>query len=69
MAWQDRLAAPLRVAHDVLRSLTRRGAAAPWPELSLVNIGGAVFHPLSVRGGRKQPPPHAPSAMGDGPTP
>ena len=59
VAWQDRLAAPLRVAHGVLRSLTRRGAATPWPELSLVNIGGALFHPLSVRRGRRQSPQHA----------
>ena len=53
LAWRRRLAAPARVLGGVLAGLLggvaggRRGVA-PWPELSLANIGGAILHPLNA---------------------
>jgi hypothetical protein len=46
-ALADRLRAPLRVARGILSALRPGGRPAPWPELSLPNLGGAIFNPLS----------------------
>ena len=54
---RDKLLAPLRVLRGVAQSLARRDAGpAPWPELSLANIGGALLAPLGRlqrRGGNR----------------
>ncbi len=42
-----RLLAPLRVAQGVIKSLRDGSRAFPWPDLSLPNIGGALFNPLN----------------------
>jgi hypothetical protein len=38
-----------------LRSLTHRDEPAPWPEMSVANIGGAVIPPLEKVQGRTPP--------------
>ena len=43
---RDLLVAPFRVAREIWRSW-RSGEAMPWPEVSVANLGGAVFTPLS----------------------
>ena len=47
---RDRLLAPGRVLKGVLSSLRRGGRAAPVPELSVSNLGGAMFDGLSKFG-------------------
>ena len=44
---RTRLLAPFRVAGGVINSLRHGEHALPLPELSLVNLGGAIFHPLN----------------------
>jgi serine phosphatase RsbU (regulator of sigma subunit) len=44
--WPRRLLAPLRVAREVLGAPFRH-RPAPFPEVSVPNIGGAIFHPLN----------------------
>ena len=44
-----RLMAPLRLMGGFFKSLRPGGGPAPWPELSLVNIGGAMFHRFNRR--------------------
>ena len=43
----ERLKAPLRVVGGMVGSLRRRDRPIPWPEMSLPNIGGAMFHPFN----------------------
>ena len=42
----ERLIAPFRVLREIVRGL-RRGDVMPWPEMSIANLGGALFTPLS----------------------
>lgn len=44
---KERLLAPLRIVRAALRSLTHKDEPAPWPEMSVRNIAGAVVPPLS----------------------
>jgi serine phosphatase RsbU (regulator of sigma subunit) len=44
---RNRLLAPVRVTGSVIRSLRPGGGQAPWPELSLRNIGGAMVDRLN----------------------
>lgn len=43
----QRLLAPLRIARAALRSLVHKEEPAPWPQMSVANIGGAVIPPLA----------------------
>lgn len=45
----------VRLARGLVGSLLPRGEAMPWPELSVVNIGGSLFHPLNRLWGRRRP--------------
>ncbi|MGB7157215.1 MAG: PP2C family protein-serine/threonine phosphatase [Tepidisphaeraceae bacterium] len=42
----ERLIAPFRVLREIVRAW-RHGEAMPWPEMSIANLGGALFTPLS----------------------
>lgn len=42
-----RLAAPFRLMAALVKSLLPGGGPMPWPEFSLANLGGAMFHPLN----------------------
>lgn len=42
MTLRERLRAPWLVLRGILASLRRGGGPAPWPEMSLANIGGAI---------------------------
>ena len=53
MPMKDRLKASTRMLGAVLGAARRAGRPVPWPELSLPNIGGAMFHPLNYLWGRK----------------
>ncbi len=44
---RDRVFAPFRVLGGLIRSLKPGAEPAPWPEFSLPNVGGAIFHPLN----------------------
>jgi sigma-B regulation protein RsbU (phosphoserine phosphatase) len=44
---RERLLAPLRILRAAAGSLRRGGEPAPWPELSLANVGGAMFSPFN----------------------
>ena len=44
---RQKLLAPVRVLRGLARSLRPGGGPMPWPELSLANLGGALFHPLN----------------------
>lgn len=53
----------LRMVAAIVRttvSSVRRGAAFPWPQMNLANIGGAIFSPLNRRW--RNPPPDDPLA-------
>jgi hypothetical protein len=39
--------APLRILRAAVASLRRGGEATPWPEVSLANVGGAMFSPFN----------------------
>jgi hypothetical protein len=52
---KEKLLAPFRIARAALRSLTHRDEPAPWPEMSVANIGGAVIPPLEKVQGRTPP--------------
>lgn len=45
-----RAAAPLRVAWRIIRAAVRRDEPAPWPELGVRALGGAMFGGLNRRG-------------------
>jgi sigma-B regulation protein RsbU (phosphoserine phosphatase) len=47
---KNKLLAPFRVARGILGSIGRRGEPAPWPELSVANLGGAMLDPLGKVG-------------------
>ena len=49
---KERLLAPFRIIKAVLGSIGRKKKPAPWPEMSLANVGGAVLTPLSQAGER-----------------
>ncbi len=53
MPLKDRLKASTRMLGAVLGATRRHGRPVPWPELSLPNIGGAMFHPLNYLWGRR----------------
>jgi hypothetical protein len=59
--FKDRLLAPFRVARAILGSIGRKDAPAPWPEMSVANLGGAMIGPLSKVG---QKPAEAGEAPG-----
>jgi sigma-B regulation protein RsbU (phosphoserine phosphatase) len=42
----ERLIAPFRVLREIVRAW-RQGDVMPWPEMSVANLGGAMFTPLS----------------------
>jgi serine phosphatase RsbU (regulator of sigma subunit) len=44
---RDRLLAPIRVLSGVLNSVLAGAGPAPLPEISVANIGGALFNPLN----------------------
>lgn len=44
---RDRLLAPFRVLGGLVRSLKPGSEPAPWPEVSLPNLGGAFWHRLN----------------------
>jgi hypothetical protein len=50
---KTKLLAPFRVARAIVGSLGRRGEPAPWPELSVANLGGAMLDPLGKVGQRR----------------
>lgn len=48
---KDRVLAPFRVTARVIHSFRRGGEPAPWPELTLKNLGGAILNSLNrIRG-------------------
>jgi serine phosphatase RsbU (regulator of sigma subunit) len=51
---KERLCAPFRVARSVVRALRNGNEPMPWPELTLANIGGAIFSPLNRLWARKR---------------
>jgi serine phosphatase RsbU (regulator of sigma subunit) len=53
VAWKDKVLAPLRVMKGVAESIGHAEWPAPWPEISLANIGGAVMGFLARAGRRK----------------
>ncbi len=48
-ALSRRIGGPLRVLGAVIRGLGGRFSEIPWPELSLANLGGALFESLNRR--------------------
>jgi hypothetical protein len=50
---KDRLLAPLRVMGKIVGSFRPGAEPAPWPELSIANLGGALIEPLSWFGSRR----------------
>ena len=52
-ALSERVRGMGRMAAAVFRSLGRNGEGIPWPDLTLPNVGGAIFSPLSRLGRRK----------------
>ncbi|HEY7089235.1 MAG TPA: PP2C family protein-serine/threonine phosphatase [Tepidisphaeraceae bacterium] len=51
----DKILAPVRVLRGVFGSFLPGGGPMPWPELSLANIGGAIFAPFNrLRARRSQ---------------
>lgn len=50
---KQKFCAPLRVIRGVMGSVLPAGAPAPWPEMSLPNIGGAMFRSLNRLWSRK----------------
>ena len=44
---RDRVLAPLRILRAAAASLRPGGEAVPWPEVSLANLGGAMFGPFN----------------------
>ena len=52
---KDRVLAPFRVARRVVASLRSGADPAPWPELSLTNLGGAICRPLNWLGSKRSP--------------
>lgn len=54
---KTKLLAPFRVARAIIGSFGRRGEPAPWPEVSVANLGGAMLDPLGkVGAGRGKAP-------------
>jgi sigma-B regulation protein RsbU (phosphoserine phosphatase) len=51
---RERVMAPIRILRSYLHSRHRGGEPAAWPELTLANIGGAIFYPLSRLWRRKR---------------
>ena len=45
--WIRKLAAPFRLLAGIMRGLLPGGPPIPWPEMSVPNIGGALFNPLN----------------------
>ena len=62
---REKLLVPFRVARAIIRSLGRKDAPAPWPEMSVANVGGALVPALAKVG---QPNGRRPGAPG-GPLP
>jgi hypothetical protein len=44
---RERALAPLRILRAAVASLRPGGETTPWPELSLANVGGAMFSPFN----------------------
>lgn len=44
--WKDRMASPFRVIRSIVSKWLGGDEPAAWPELTVANIGGAVFRPL-----------------------
>ncbi len=42
--WRDRLLAPFRILKALARSALRGGKPVPWPEISVVSLGGAMIN-------------------------
>lgn len=55
--FMTRLLAPIRVLAAAIASLRPGADPAPWPEVSLPNIGGAMVNSLSRKNARDDPPP------------
>jgi hypothetical protein len=53
---KDRVLAPFRVAGRIVASLLRGLEPAPWPQISLANLGGAILSPLNWLAARKSSP-------------
>ena len=53
VSFRHKLAAPFRVCAGMLRSILPGGGPAPLPDLSIANIGGAMFDGLNRRCGRR----------------
>jgi hypothetical protein len=52
VSWSEKLLAPVRVLRGVFGSIVN-GMPAPFPELSVPNIGGAMFRSLNRFRGRR----------------
>lgn len=48
----ERMLAPARLLRGGLTALSPAGGPVPWPEISVRNLGGALFEPLSRVGGQ-----------------
>jgi hypothetical protein len=54
VAFTEKLCAPFRVLRGITGSFFGGSGPAPWPEMSLPNIGGAMFGSLSRLVGRRR---------------
>jgi sigma-B regulation protein RsbU (phosphoserine phosphatase) len=54
VALKDKIFGPMRVFAGVVRSIFPGGAPAPWPEMSVANIGGMLLRPLNRVLGRRR---------------
>lgn len=56
VAFKDKMLAPLRVMKGMAKSIRKADWPAPWPELSVANLGGALFDFLGRIGRKKMEP-------------
>lgn len=56
---REKLLAPLRVAKAIVGSIGRQDEPAPWPEVSVANLGGALVPSLGKVGQTSAASPRA----------